>query len=525
MTAVLTRQTGRHRVVREKRARGTVFHARPPAWGFGLGVVALLVRALGLRTANDVFIDEVTYASFADQIAHGQLPNTGGEPFFLHPPLSFGLNALVERVFGFTGDAMDLALQLRWTNAVVGAVSVVVAYFVVRRLAGPVPALIAALVLVTDPFVLRQDGRVMIETLAGLGVLVGWLLVLRALDREPGPARTRRELLAGLVFGLALVTKDMTAAFTLLPLVAAGLWRRTLPWRSIGTVLVAVPLPYVVWLGVVSANGLLPDFAAQKATGVLWMAGVIQETGFNAVPDASLPARLVDMVGRFGTSYLLLGLCALAGLLAAFSAAPIRRLIGLMALFAGLLGVYCVVAGAAEEQFGYYVVLAALLAVPVALVELVARRSGLRGWVGAFVALVVAAGAVLGGQARTTTDDGLVEARAFMDTLPAGSQVGLTSVTGEFALLPHDGWAVQPSLATLDQGGAGYVLTQSQPLSQGYGYAAPQLLGWLTAHATPAFTATGPTSGHTVVWRLDRAALAAAVAAGTTIPPVTGGYP
>ena len=516
MTAVLTR-TARHGVV----SADPGYRRLVPV---GLGVLALLVRALGLRTANDVFIDEVTYASFADQIAHGQLPNTGGEPFFLHPPLSFVLNALVERVFGFTGDAMDLALQLRWTNAVFGALTVVVAYFLVRRLAAAGPALVAGLVLVTDPFVLRQDGRTMIETPAGLAVLVGWLLVLRALDREPGPARTRRELLAGLVFGIALVTKDMTAAFTLLPLVAAGLWKRTLPWRSIGTVLVAVPLPYLVWFGVVSANGLLGDFAGQKAVGVLRMAGVIQETGFNATPDASLASRLVDMVGRFGTSYLLLGVCVAAGAYVAFSARPTRRLVGLLALFAGLLGVYCVVAGAAEEQFGYYVVLAAVLAAPVALLELVARLPWLRRPALVLVALFVVAGAVLGVQARTTTDDGLVRARAFMDALPVGSTVGLTSVTGEFALLPHDGWAVQPSLASLAHGGAQYVLTQSQPLSQGYGYAAPRLLGWLAAHATPVFTATGPTSGQTVVWRLDRAALDAAVAAGETLPPVTGGY-
>jgi hypothetical protein len=196
----------------------------------------------------------------------------------------------------------------------------------------------------------------------------------------------------------------------------------------------------------------------------------------------------------------------------------------LLALFAGLLGVYCVVAGAAEEQFGYYAVLAAVLATPVTLLEMVARLPWLRRPVAVLVAVFVVAGAVLGVQARTTTDDGLVEARAFMDALPAGSTVGLTSVTGEFALLPHDGWAVQPSLASLGDGGAQYVLTQSQPLSQGYGYAAPQLLDWLAAHATPVFTATGPTSGNTVVWRLDKTVLDAAVASGESIPPVSGGY-
>jgi hypothetical protein len=183
-----------------------------------------------------------------------------------------------------------------------------------------------------------------------------------------------------------------------------------------------------------------------------------------------------------------------------------------------------VVAGAAEEQFGYYVVLAALMATPVALLELVARRSWLRRPIVALVVLFVLAGAVLGVQARTATDDGLVEARAYLQALPAGSRVGLTSVTGEFALLPHDDWWIWPSLTSLAGNDAQYVLTQSQPLSQGYGYAAPQLLDWLAANATPVFTVTGPTSGHTVVWQLDQAKLDAAVAAGTTIPPVTGDY-
>jgi dolichyl-phosphate-mannose-protein mannosyltransferase len=523
VTAVVA-TTGRHRVVREKPRPRTALPA-PLLVPAGLGVLALLVRVFGLRTANDVFIDEVTYASFADQIAHGQLPHTDGQPFFLHPPLSFVLNALVERVFGLSGDAMDLALQLRWTNALLGAVTVVVAYRLVRRLAGPVPALVAGLVLVTDPFVLRMDGRVMIETPAGLAVLTGWLLVLRALDREPGPARTRGALAAGLVFGLALVSKDMTAAFTLLPLVAAGLWRATLPWATVRRVLVAVPLPYLVWLAVVTANGLVGEFLRQKLTGLLRMVGVIQETGFNAAPDASLAARLVEMIGRFGTSYVLLGLCAMAGLVGAFSTVPVRRLVGLIALFAGLLGVYCVVAGAAEEQFGYYVVLAAVVATPVAVLELIGRRPALRVPLIALSLLFCVASAVLGLQARAATDDGLVRARAWMSALPAGTTVGLTSVTGEFALLPHEGWAVLPSLASLDRSGAQYVLTQSQPLSQGYGYAAPQLVDWLTAHAQPAFSATGPTAGDTVVWCLDRAAVHSAVATGDTIPPVTGGYP
>jgi hypothetical protein len=130
----------------------------------------------------------------------------------------------------------------------------------------------------------------------------------------------------------------------------------------------------------------------------------------------------------------------------------------------------------------------------------------------------------LGVSARTTVDDSIPRARAFLDTLPVDARVGVTDVTGEFGLLPHEGWGVWPSLTSLDGNGAQYVLTRSHQLDQGYGYASPDMLGWLAEHATPVFTATGPSSGATVVWRLDRAAVAASVAAGRTLPPVTGGY-
>jgi hypothetical protein len=491
-----------------------------------LGVVALVIRLFGLGCANEVFIDEVTYASLAEQLAHGLLPSSAGEPFFLHPPASFGLNALVIRLFGLHGDAMDLALQLRLVNAVLGALTVFVCFLLVRRLTSSLPATVAALVLVTDPFVLRMDSRVMIETPAGLGVVTGWLLLLRALDRDAGPARTRRELAAGLAFGLALVTKDMTAAFTVVPLLAAVFWRRTLSAPVVGRVLATAALPYLCYLGVITVGGLVPNFADQKLTGVLRMVGAVQETGFNAAPGADLAGRLVEMIGRFGTSYLLLALCPLAGFIAAFSAAPTRRLVGLLALSSGLLGAYCVLGGAAEEQFGYYVVLAAVVATPVAVVELGGRRRSLRRPLATAAVIVCLISILLGVQARTTVDDGLVRARAWMvSELPDGARVGLTSVIGEFALLPHPGWEVLPSLASLKAGGAQYVLTQSHSLSRGYGFAAPELLDWLAQHARPVFAATGPSAGDTVVWQLDPAALDAAVAAGLTIPPVTGGYP
>ena len=488
-----------------------------------LGLVAFAVRAFGLARANDLFIDELTYAEVADDVAHGTLPQQFGEPFFLHPIGSFVVNGLVIRLFGLTGSFFELVYPLRWVNTVLGAVTVLLAVLLVHRIAGLAPAAVAGVVLAFDPFVLRQDGRVMIETPATLWIVAGWLVLIGA---PAGPSvRTRRSLTAGLLFGLAQVTKDMTAVSTIVPLLLAGCWRHTLPWPTVRRVLLAFPVPYLVYLAVVATNGLLPAWFDAKVGGVLRLVGVDQETGFNAVPGADLTGRLIQMLSRFGTSYVLLGLGLFAGLAAAFSAVAARRLVGLIAATTGALGIYSVVAGAAEEQFGYYVVVTSVLALSALWGDLTDRRPAWRRPVAVVVGVFTLLTVGLGISARATVDDAYPRARAFLNTLPAGARVGLTDVTGEFGLLPHPGWGVWPSLLSLQTNDAQYVLTRSHQLAQGYGYAAPDLLDWLAQHATTVFTTTGPSGGDTVVWRLDRGALDAAIAAGQTLPPVTGGYP
>jgi hypothetical protein len=281
-----------------------------------------------------------------------------------------------------------------------------------------------------------------------------------------------------------------------------------------------------VYLCVIASAGLLPAFVDQKTVGVLSITGVLQMTGFNAVTGTDLTGRLVELAGRFGTSYILLGLSLVSGALAALSRVQIRRIIGVYSFISGIVGAYSVFFGAAEEQFGYCVVLASLISTPVAATMVLERRPAARTFLVTAAALMSVISLALGLQARLTVDDGLVRARDFLTTrLPSDSQVGLTTVTEEFALLPHSNWEVLPSLKSLSDRGAEYVLTQGRQLREGYGYAAPELVEWLKANAEPVYSFTGPTSGETVVWRLDRSKLDAAVEAGHTIPPVTGGYP
>jgi 4-amino-4-deoxy-L-arabinose transferase-like glycosyltransferase len=513
------------------RAAGAHRRARAPSaaaeWLFaGLVVlVALAARSVGLTRANDLFIDELTYAELASMLAAGRLPALFGVPFFLHPPGGLLLDAAAIRLLGLRGTHMDLVFDLRWVHAGLGVVLVLLGYLVIRSVTTRTVAAAGGLVLALDPFVLRNDTRVMLETPMTTFLLGGLLGLLVALAQPPGRVRTLLEVCAGLLLGCAVFTKDMSAVPVAMLLVLGLLVRRTLPPGTVLRVAAVVPLPYVVHLAVVAQAGLLPAWWDAKTFGLRRMAGAEQVTGFN-MPDApSLVSRLIVQVSRFGTSYVLLAACLVVGVLAARSPHARRRLAGFLAVGAGMLGAYAAVAGTLEEQFGYVVVVSCVLAAACATRD-VYERGRLRRALPVAAAVFVAATAVLGALERSVHDDGFRQVRAWLQTgLPPGTRVGLTGVTAEFALLPHPGYGVWPSLSSLGDNDAEFVMTQSRTLSQGYGYAAPELLTWLQAHARPVFTFTGPSNGATVVWELDRDAVRGAVADGVRLPPVTGGFP
>ena len=165
-------------------------------------LIALVVRATGLTSANDLFIDELTYADLAAMLAAGRLPALFGEPFFLHPPGGMLLDAATIRLLGLRGTPMDLVFEVRWVHAALGVLMVLLGYLVVRSVTTRVVAVLAGLVLALDPFLLRNDTRVMLETPMTaflVGGLLG-LLVAVAQPRRPGarPARGVRRPAAGL---------------------------------------------------------------------------------------------------------------------------------------------------------------------------------------------------------------------------------------------------------------------------------------------------------------------------------------
>lgn len=504
---------------------------RTCAIGTALVGLALGLRAWGLGRANELFIDEITYARLALTTSHGHWPNLSGRQFYLHPPGAFLIDGAVVRVLGLSSNATALVPQLRWVNAVLGTVIVGLVFALLTRLTRTSVAIIGTLIVATDPFVLRNDGRVMLETPAVALLLTGWLLLLIALDRD-GVRRRVFLLSGGFALGLSVLTKDMAAVPALLPILIAPLWRRTIPRRQAALALGAGVAPYLGYLIALAATGRIGGWWDAKGGGVRRMLGLDQTTGFNAAGAPGLTGTLTDQLSRFGSSYVLLALAVPAGLLALTARRADRRFIGIGTTLVGLLGLFSLGFGTLEEQMGYFVVVPGVISLGIAFAEppavisrLLSRRPRIRPAMVGLAAALTLASVAFGLAARSVTDDGYQRARIWMDAnLPPGARIGMTSPTSEFAFRPGDGrdmrtgaWA---SLTALRHYRAGYVLTQSRPLEQGYGYASPDLVPWLDKHATALFQTYGPTGGDTVLWKLDPKVLAVAVKDGTKIPVV-----
>jgi hypothetical protein len=488
-----------------------------------LVLLALGVRAIGLTSSFELWVDEMLYAELGGSVARGELPTLPDGLFFLHPPGVFIVEAVAIKLFGITGNSMELVYQLRWVSAVGGALTVGLVFVILRRSVGTPAAFVGAVLAIFEPFVLRNNSRTFLETTAVLAVLVGVALVVDHLARGEADRgrRGRIELVvAGLALGYGVFCKDVMVVCAVAPVVLAAVWRRTLPLREAAILVGTSAVPYLVYLIVLVASGWFGEWFIAKSKGAMRMLGFVQSTGFNAPQSPSLLSRVIAQVGFFGTSYVLLLLCPVVGVVAACSARPERRFVGLVAVMAGCFGLYSAAFGTFEEQYGYPVMVPAILAAAVSAVELSERRRLRLPITVTCLAFTVAAMA-LGIRTEATSDDGFLQVRRWTDAyLPSGARVGVTNSTAELAFADDPRFGTWASLPELADNGASYVMTQSLPTSLGYGYARPELLTWLGANATPMIAVPGPTNGVTTLWFISRPAVKVGAAASVGAPPL-----
>ena len=509
-------------------------HARPwwrrvstPALVSGALVFALALVANGYRhaLAPDLHVDEMIYASVGQNLAQGHGLSVQGQPFCWQPPLFFQLEWPIARLFGLGSvNTFDAALQLRLLNGGIGALTAVGIFALGWRLRGAWTAWAMALLFLTDPFVVRVVRRLYIEPFAALWILAALWLCHASLGRWTW----KRRLIVGVLFGLAILSKELAAFALVVPVL---LWlRRELSWREPLAIVAGAAVTYAGYPLWAVLTGQRSYFLALKRFQYDHLVGVFHFNGFNR-PGVSFVQALADNAGDYWTSYVCIGLAVPATAWLWFRGDRTGRF--LAAWSVTCFGFIAAMAkfGSLEDQFFYFLMLPVLAVLgyvySFALPRLVRglrdawRASDPQRLVGAvnacLVALVVAL-AVLRPNLQvwvlrfgTGQDHGYTDLLAVIDrNIPAGATIDSPGGSSEELRFVYPTRytlvrAVDP--VTLRQQQVHWYVLRSKDITLVNGID-QRYYDWLTSHATPVWRVEEHTFADFGLWYVaDPAAL------------------
>jgi len=498
-----------------------------------IALIALALRLVHVVASYNLFIDEVTYAEIARNIAAGHGVTHYGEPFDLHPPVALGTFAAGLRLLGSDGSLADLAFRLRVVPALFGAATAALCYPLARRCGlGRVPALAGAALIALDPFQISYDSRVMLEAPTQFLAAATVLLLITAARAEPGGGATggpRRLLLAaaGLCAGLTFCSKETFGLVLGAALLVLIVQARPLRRRDTGAVLALAAGVYLVNLLATIVLGGLDAWVQARGNGLTRLVGLNKETGFTSdTVQVSLVSRLTANLDQLAVTYLLLvlgGLCCLllvyrlgwrpAGAATGQPSAgqpptgqpptgqPPAGAVVVTAWALSACGylMYATVFGSIEEQM-YYIPL-----LPCVLCLVTVAGTGRRGATGVgrragpargvLLALLLTLDLVVWTRVHTVDDNAYRQFFSWAEHgLPVGSRVAVTEDSAQFVLQDVEvgSWH---TLGELRSHRVDYVLINPQLVEQGYGVGDPVFLEQLRERARVVFAATSERDG------------------------------
>jgi hypothetical protein len=490
--------------------------------GVGLAVVfivgiAWLIRAIGITTNYDIFIDEVTYTNIANNLATGRGLELFGTPFDLHPPAVFAIYALVIKVFALHGNIETLLFDLRPFVALVGALTCGVVFLLIRGVARWYAGAAAAAIVAFDPFQIYYDSHVMLEAPAQLASVLTVFLLTKSLRCGSTRAAWFLTVLGGLGAGLTICAKEyfglviaLTLFFALVTGIAIGRGKAAAALAIMGGCYFLAESLMIITSG-------FQAWWDQVGSGVQRLIGTKQATGFNSsTVHVSLVARLSANATHFGLTYLILGLGATAGLLQVAavirhrshwvrSAEPADRgrlLVALWAVAAVAYLCYATAFGTLEEQM-YYLMFTPVLCTLILGVARVMQKRNLQ-WrtfmAICFVGVALVTDSAVWSLVHQSPDDEYRQLLAWAPThVSTGSIIAVTDSTSQFLLKGPVivDWSTVPELKKHH---VDYVLLSTLLTSQGYGSATPQFEKYLNSHASVVFQAGGPSDGELIVY-------------------------
>lgn len=467
-----------------------------------LFAIAAVARLWDIGTTYELFIDEVTYTHIAQNIAAGEGLLLHGETFHLHPPAFFvGLAAAMLGLDLHGDDLAQAAIALRPIPAVIGALTPALVALLLHRVTASWPVAAAGgLLLAVDPFLIRFDSRVLLESQAMAFATAGFLVLVATQQREDdGKPVTWPAVAAGVLMLASLLTKETYAFVTVLPAVILLITGIVLKRRTLGIVLGSTIVGYVGYVLALLVTGQFEGWFEQKTRGIFRLLGLVQITGFNEAGSPSFVDRLMVNLGRFGVTYALIGLGVLAtawlslllyrGREVPGASGRGTTLLVIWAVCAQLHLAYALTLGTLEEQMFYLLLVTAVPVLSVAAAamcdaEARATLPVLRHWSDhtlrtALVAAVGGAMLVNGfvwSQLQATSDDGYARLLEWAETeLPAGSRLASTEELTQF-IVDHVQVARLETGHEVRRFNADYVLLSTELLAQGYSSADTELL-------------------------------------------------
>jgi hypothetical protein len=335
----------------------------------GVSLLAIAVRLIAIHM-YDIQIDEITYAHFALTIDAGELPrNYGGGPFFLHPPGYYALLAVWRFLFFHGGSIFNELTILRGLNITLAGFSALLITLLTKLVTKRFKlGLLAGLLFAIDPFLIRQDTRGLMETMTMLLLFLGLWLLLK--NSNTPDLAARKWFGVGLVFGLAIVTKDVAVPFLLIALVLMA-FRKVGPGKRVLTIVIpAAIIPYAVWVAIVTRSGYLSDFITQNTAGLKRFIGLLQITGFNVAGAPSKSGTLISTIPHYASSYFIMCLGAASAVWLLTSKDTMRRRWGCIGTAGALVVAYLYLCGTFEEQYLYYLMAPSIISVIVGATEL-----------------------------------------------------------------------------------------------------------------------------------------------------------
>jgi hypothetical protein len=189
-----------------------------PGWALVLAFVLAVGAALRARAAAHpgafLSTDERAYAALGRALSHGYYDARGMNDPLHWPPGTPILFAVARKVAG-TSDATLAPAAAYWAQALVGIALVVAVFALVRLLAGPWPAVVAAAVVALYPPLAIITGDMVSEPLGALTIALVMVALAWAFKR-PAPSWFA---LAGALTGAAILVR---ADLLILPFVLAA---------------------------------------------------------------------------------------------------------------------------------------------------------------------------------------------------------------------------------------------------------------------------------------------------------------